>query len=496
MSSSISVLAPSTGKVTGEIPALTVAEVAAQVVAARAAQKEWEAIGFSGRAAVLKRCRRWMVDNLDEFIETIVGDTGKPFEEAQLEVFYATTALGYWAKHAKRDLADETIRTNTPFLIGTRVIAHYRPRGVIGVIGPWNVPLINSFGDAIPALAAGNAVVLKPSEVAPMVALLAKRMIDQCGAPENTFQVATGAGETGAALVDEVDFVHFTGSVETGRKVAARAIETLTPYTLELGGKDPLIVLDDAALERAANAAVYYSMHNSGQICMSIERAYVQAGVYDEFVALVRERVRALRMGQSAGRGSVDIGPMINPPQADKIEAHLADAVKRGATVLEGGGISRNGATFVDPTLLTDVDHSMEIMRDESFGPILPIMKFERIEEAIELANDTPYGLTAKVFTGDTERGAEIGRKLNAGTVSVNSAETTYAAIEVPMGGIKDSGIGARHGEEGIRKYCQKQVLVVTRFAPKRELIWFPYDGRSARIATAAMKLFHRRGGR
>jgi acyl-CoA reductase-like NAD-dependent aldehyde dehydrogenase len=293
---------PVSGALLAEVPELGAAEVAALVDRARAAQPAWQALGFHGRGRVLRRARRWVVDNADRIARTIVGETGKAYEDAQLaEVLYAASAFGFWAGHAPRYLAERRVRSSAPAVLGKRLLVRYEPLGVIGVIGPWNYPLTNSFGDCIPALAAGNAVVLKPSEHTPLTSMLLAEGLAECGLPDGVFAVATGAGPTAEALVDRVDMVQFTGSTATGRKVAVRAAERLIPCSLELGGKDPMIVLSDADLERAANFATYYSMQNAGQTCISIERVYVEEPVYDEFVSKVSEKVRELRVGKPEG---------------------------------------------------------------------------------------------------------------------------------------------------------------------------------------------------
>ena len=394
---------PATGKVIRELPITSADEVRAMVARARDAQPAWEALGFEGRARVLRSARKWVVDNADRVIETIVSETGKTHEDAQLaEIAYAANAFGFWAKRAPEYLADEKVRSANPFVAGRRLVVRYAPLGVVGIIGPWNYPLTNSFGDCIPAMAAGNAVVLKPSEVTPLTSLLMAEAMRECGLPEHVFQVATGLGETGAALVDEVDMVMFTGSTATGRKVAERAARTLTPVSLELGGKDPMIVLADADLERAANAAAYYSMQNSGQTCISIERAYVEAPVYDEFVSRVTGKVAKLRQGESTGPGTVEVGAMTFPKQVEIVQRHVDAARDAGATIRTGGRADRQ---FYAPTVLTEVDHSMACMTEETFGPTLPIMRVQDAEEAIMLANDTEYGLGASVWTRDVTRG-------------------------------------------------------------------------------------------
>jgi hypothetical protein len=289
---------PATGEIVAHVPDMSAEEVAGLVERARAAQPAWEALGFEGRKTVMLEARKWLIQNRRRMIETVVEESGKTFEDAQLaEVFFCADSLGFWGKTAEKYLADEKVKTHTPLLLGKKLIQRYRPRGVIGVIGPWNYPLTNNFGDCIPALMAGNTVVLKPSEVTPLTSLLMAEGMRAAGCPEDVFLVATGRGESGAALIDSADFVMFTGSVATGRKVAAKAAESLTPFTLELGGKDPMIVLRDADLERAANTAVYWSMANGGQICQAVERVYVEEPIYDEFVSKVVEKTQALRQG-------------------------------------------------------------------------------------------------------------------------------------------------------------------------------------------------------
>jgi acyl-CoA reductase-like NAD-dependent aldehyde dehydrogenase len=493
----ISVENPATGTVVGEVPILSAEDVKALAERGRAAQPAWEALGFEGRARVLRRAQKWVLDNQQRLIDTIVSETGKTHEDALLaEIAYVANAFGFWAKNAPEYLADEKIRSANPFVLGRKLVVRYAPLGLIGVIGPWNYPLSNSFGDCIPALAAGNAVILKPSEVTPLTSLVMEEAMRECGLPEAVFQVATGLGETGAALVDEVDMVMFTGSTATGKKVMERAARTLTPVSLELGGKDPMIVLADADIERAANAATYYSMQNGGQTCISIERAYVEAPVYDAFVAKVTEKVRALRQGVPAGPGSVDVGAVTFPKQLDIVSGHVDAARSAGATVLTGGHARADGGRFYEPTVLVDVDHSMACMTEETFGPTLPIMRVHDAEEALKLANDSAYGLAASVWTKDTARGEALARRIEAGVVCVNDAQVNYLALELPMGGWKASGLGSRHGAGGIRKYTRQQSLLVTRMAPKRDLHMFPYKAKTTGLLGRAMKLLYGRGKR
>jgi len=491
---------PATGEIVATVPDLDAGAVGDMARRGRAAQPGWEAYGFDGRAQVLRRAQKWLMDNAERVVATIVSETGKTYEDAEFaEIAYAANAFGFWAREAPEYLADERVRSSQILVKGKKLILRYRPLGLVGVIGPWNYPLTNSFGDCIPALMAGNSVIVKPSEVTPLTSLLMADGLRECGLPDDVLQIATGRGETGAALVEEVDMIMFTGSTRTGRRVAEAAARRLIPCSLELGGKDPMIVLGDADVERAANFATYYSMQNAGQTCISIERVYVEAPVYDEFVAKVSDKVRALRVGRPQGPGSVEVGAITFPPQLQTIEDHVADAREKGARVVTGGRTVENGGggRFYEPTVLVDVDHSMKIMTDETFGPTLPIMKVADVEEAVRLANDSPYGLGASVFTRDTERGEQIARRLDVGAANVNDALINYTVLELPMGGAKASGLGSRHGAGGIRKYTAQQAIVVTpRLALKREVHMYPYKARTSRLLARLFKFMYGRGRR
>ena len=486
----IAVENPATGEVIGHVDDMDATQVAAVVEEARAAQPGWEALGFDGRAKKMRDFRAWLVANRRRAIESLVAEGGKTAEDAMLgDLWYVCDALGFWGRKARDYLADERVRTHSPLLLGKKMVVRYRPLGVVGVIGPWNYPLSNTFGDVIPALMAGNSVVMKPSEITPLTGLLLAEGADAVGIPAGVFSVATGAGETGQALIDHVDMIMFTGSARTGRKVMARAAERLIPVSLELGGKDPMIVLADADLERAANMAVQWSMANSGQICIAVERCYVEEPVYDRFVSSVVEKVSKLRQGTPGEAGSVDVGAMTFPPQIEIVERHVKDAVDKGAKVLVGGKRTAGPGRFYEPTVMTDVDHSMDLMREETFGPVLPIMKVRDAEEAVRLANDTHYGLDASVFTRDVAKGERIARRLEAGNACVNDALMNYLAQEAPFGGAKESGLGSRHGANGIRKYCSQQTILVTRFGPKREPTMFPYKRATAKLFEGLMVL-------
>jgi acyl-CoA reductase-like NAD-dependent aldehyde dehydrogenase len=488
---------PATGEVLGELPDLGPEDVAAMARRGRAAQPAWHALGFEGRGRVLKRMQKWLLDHSDEVVEVIRRETGKTVEDALVaEISYGAAAFGFWADNAEGYLADEQVKSANVLVKGKKLVLRHEPLGLVGVIGPWNYPLTNSFGDCIPALAAGNSVILKPSEVTPYTSLRLAEGLRECGVPEGVFQVATGTGATGAALVDQVDMIMFTGSTATGKKVMAKAAETLTPVSLELGGKDPMVVLSDADVDRAANSAVFWGMFNGGQTCISVERVYVEESIYDQFVQKVVEKAKALRQGYGPA-GSNEVGAMTFPPQLDIVESHVEDAKAKGAKVLVGGHrlADRPGHWF-EPTVLVDVDHSMACMTEETFGPTLPIMKVRDAEEAIRLANDSPYGLGASVFSKDVKRAEAVARRIEAGAVCVNDALVNYTALELPMGGAKASGLGTRHGAGGIRKYCRQQSMLITRIAPKKDLYMYPYRKPVTALLGRTFRLLYGRGKR
>jgi acyl-CoA reductase-like NAD-dependent aldehyde dehydrogenase len=489
---------PATGEVIAHCPDLGAEELGAMARRGREVQPAWEALGFEGRGRILRRMQKWLFDHQEEVIAVVRSETGKTYEDALMTDFsYGASAFGFWAENAEEYLADEKVKSSNVMVKGKKLVLRYRPLGLVGVIGPWNYPITNSFGDCIPALAAGNSVILKPSEVTPLTSLKLAEGMRECCIPDGVFLVATGTGATGAALVDVVDMIMFTGSTATGKKVMTRAAETLTAVSLELGGKDPMIVLSDADVERAANTALYYGMLNGGQTCISVERVYVEEPVYDAFVAKVTEKARALRQGFEPGPGTNDVGAMTFPPQVDIVERHVEDAKAKGARVLVGGSRgSHASGNWYEPTILVDVDHSMECMTEETFGPTLPIMKVRDEEEAIRLANDSPYGLAASVFGKDTKHAESVARRIEAGAVCVNDAIINYTALELPMGGAKASGLGSRHGAGGIRKYCQQQAILVTRIAGKKDPHMYPYSARRTKLLGRFFKFLYGRGKR
>jgi acyl-CoA reductase-like NAD-dependent aldehyde dehydrogenase len=486
---------PATGEHIASLPATTAEELERLVAAARQAQPAWAELGVGARCEILKAMRSWLAAQSDRVVGTLVSETGKTHEDAQLiELSYCLAALSFWAAQAPSYLAERRFLARTPLVLGRRIVTRYVPRGVVGVIGPWNYPLINSFGDCIPALAAGNSVILKPSELTPLTSLLIAEGLAASGVPDGVFGLATGGGETGGRLIDLVDFVMFTGSAEIGRTVAERAARSLTPFALELGGKDAMIVLEGADLERAANVAVYYAMANAGQACVSIERVYAEDAIYDRFLEKLTRKVAALRNGPPTGPGSVDVGAITTARQLDIIEAHVADALAKGARVVVGGKRGSPPGRFFEPTLLVDVDHTMACMTEETFGPTLPLMRVADAEEAISRVNDSRYGLGASVFARDVEAGERIARRLQVGSVCVDDAAINYFALAAPMGGVKESGIGVRHGAEGLRKFTTAQTIVLApRWVPRREPQMYPFSARRTRLLGRIVRLLYGR---
>ena len=475
----------------GVVAELTVDDpesVAAAAERARGAQAAWGKLSVRERAAALRAARRELVRDRSAILELLDRETGKPRFDTVGELFGVCLEIGYLARRAHRFLKPR--RRSPKPLFGKRALVSYRPRGLIGVIAPWNAPLNLALGDAAPALLAGNAVLVKPSEVTPLAVRRAVEAMNRA-LPADLLQVLVGAAETGAALVDHVDMICVTGSPETGRRVMQRASLRLTPTLLELGGKDPMIVLGDANLERAANAAAWGGCMMTGQVCMSVERVYVEAPVADAFTSAIVDKVRSLRSGANGPEAEIDFGAFTSRRQVETVERHLADAVAKGARVLTGGRRRGGGeVVFFEPTVIADVDHSMLLMQEETFGPVIPIMKVADAEEAIRLANDSCYGLNASVWTRDVSRGIELARRIDSGSVCVNECLLSAGCSDLPFGGVKQSGVGMRHGgAEGLRQFCVAQAMLVDRGARKRELAWFPYSVKRARWMERLMGL-------
>jgi betaine-aldehyde dehydrogenase len=486
---------PATGEVIRTVTVDAPERVRDVVGRVRAAQPAWEALGNEGRHRHLARLRDWLIDNYDRVADTMQTETGKVRADAASETVYLTDIINFYGSRADRYIGDEQLRPHSALTASKQLKIQYRPYPVVGIISPWNFPLILSLGDAIPALQAGAAVVIKPSEFTPLgLTEVVEAWKNEIGGPD-VLDCVHGTGETGGALVDAVDYVQFTGSDRTGRKVMARAAETLTPVSLELGGKDPMIVLRDADVDRAANAAAWGGMANSGQICMSVERIYVEEPVYDEFVEKLTREVKGLRQGQDGNRYEKDVGAMTSPNQTAIVEEHVSEAVAAGARALTGGHPVEGAGDYYEPTVLVDVDHSMKVMRDETFGPVVGVMKVHDEEEAVRLANDTRYGLSGAVF-GEKDHAEQVARRIECGAINVNDVLTNYFAANVPMGGWKQSGIGFRHGEWGIKKFCRPESIVITRFGGKREPVWFPYTPRRRNLLRRLTTFFNARGRR
>jgi acyl-CoA reductase-like NAD-dependent aldehyde dehydrogenase len=480
---------PADGRFVGSVPNTTAPEVQAVATALRQAQPAWEDLGPDGRAIHLRAWRDWFLDNERQLGEMVQAETGKAWNDASLEPLFAVDLINYFTKHAAEFLAPRKVAPHGPAGAAKRLRVTFRPYPLVGLITPWNGPIGNPILDVVGALLAGAAVLTKPSEFTPLSWTEAVRgWREDIGAPP-ILACVTGDGSTGAAVVDAVDMVMFTGSARTGRKIAARAGERLIPCSLELGGKDAMIVLADADIDRAASAAVWGSMFNAGQACISVERVYVEAPVYDEFVTKVTARAQALRVGMDRpGEFGTELGAIATAAQLDIIEAHVRDALSKGARLMTGGQRGDQGL-FFEPTVLVDVDHTMDCMRHETFGPTLPIMKVGDEEEAIRLANDSPYGLSASLFTRDPARADRLAARLEAGAVNINNVLTNFFQLTLPMGGWKESGLGTRLGANALLKFCRPQAQVSERLNLAAEPYWYPVSRRKATLQARFMRL-------
>jgi succinate-semialdehyde dehydrogenase/glutarate-semialdehyde dehydrogenase len=475
---------PATGEEVGRVPLDSAEEVAEAVKGARLAQSAWAEQSYTERGKIVMRARRIVLDDMEEIALLVSRETGKPVAEAiSMELAPALDLMQFFARRTKHLLRAEKLNIGQYGLMGRTSRIVYQSLGTIGIISPWNFPWAIPLGEVVMALMAGNAVILKPSELTPLVGLKIADVFKRAGLTDGLLQVVTGDGATGAALVEAgVDKIMFTGSVATGKRVAQAAAKTLTPVVLELGGKDPMIVLEDAEVETAAAAAVWGAFSNSGQACASVERCYVHENVAQQFIKSVVEKTLALK--QDVGTiEDTDIGSMSSERQIVIVEEHVHDAVNRGASVLAGG--QRTGSpqgAFYEPTVITGVDHTMTIMREETFGPVLPVMVFKTEDEAVRLANDSVFGLTASVWTKDTRRGRRIAERIEAGTVMVNEVLYTHGIAQTPWGGMKQSGLGRTHGRLGLLELVAPQHVHVNRIARLHDLWWFSYTPRAGRL--------------
>jgi succinate-semialdehyde dehydrogenase/glutarate-semialdehyde dehydrogenase len=482
---------PATLEPIDEIEVATADDVRAAVETARKAQPAWAGLSVRERARFLKRALAALIARQDELVDVIVRESGKPRSEAlMMEIFAGADALAFYARRAERWLRPEKRRLHGILRFTKKLRIAYRPLGVVGVISPWNGPFILALNPTIQALVAGNAVILKPSEVTPRSSAAVGEIFEAAGLPAGLLQVLHGDGETGAALVAAgVEKIAFTGSVATGRRVAEGCARTLTPCVLELGGKDPMVVCADADLDRAAAGAVAGAFMNTGQYCCGTERVYVVDAVADEFVSNVLARVARLRQGDS---GEFDVGPLFWDRQLEIVERQVAEAVAAGARALAGG--RRNPelrGLYYEPTVLVDVTPEMALMREETFGPVLPIVRVRDEEEALRLANASDFGLGANVWTRDAHRAEELAGRLETGSVCVNDMTMTYGVQEAPFGGRKLSGLGQLNGETGVRAFTWAQPVVIDRLGGRAAASHYPYTRKKEQGLARAVRWLH-----
>ncbi|GAB3607167.1 succinic semialdehyde dehydrogenase [Conyzicola nivalis] len=476
------VIAPFTGEVSHEVPISTAHDVAAAAAAGRVAQHAWLAAGPAHRRAVLLRAHDLLLRNSEELMNTLQSETGKTRGQAFEEVFSGASVTRYYAVSAHSVLASSRRRSGIPFVVSTRV--SYRPKGMVGVITPWNYPLSLSLMDVIPALAAGNGVVQKADNQGALTILASRRAFIEAGVPAALWSVVAGDGaEIGNAVVDNADYVCFTGSTPTGTSVGVRAAGRLIGASLELGGKNPLIVLDDVDPAKAAADAVYACYSSMGQLCVSIERIYVQRHVADSFTRLFVERVAQLKQGADLAF-STDVGSLTSAAQLERVQAHVDDAVAKGAMLLTGGRARPDlGPFFFEPTVLADVTDDMLCATEETFGPVVAIHVVQSEDEAVAAANASEFGLNASVFAGSVSRARRVAERLDAGSVNINEGyRATFSSIDAPMGGMKQSGLGRRNGPEGLLRFVEARTV-----AASTGLFTLPRSGREFAASAGLM---------
>lgn len=471
---------PATGEALREFACAGNDEVHAAVARARAAQPAWHELGLKNRVENIRRFQELLHGRKSQVASQITLEAGKPRVEALLtEVLVVLDAAAFCIRNAYFLLRDEPVpHANLAMKTKSGRIVR-EPYGVIGIISPWNYPFSIPATETLAALVAGNAVVLKPSEFTSLVALELRSLLLEAGVPEDIFQVVIGDGSTGASLISSnIDKLIFTGSVGTGKRIAQAAASRLLPVVLELGGKDPMLVLEDANIDVASSGAVWGAFVNAGQTCLSVERCYVHRALYDGFLEACVRKTKQLRIGNGMN-SEIDVGPMIHERQLAIVEKQVEDARARGARVLTGGTRRRDlGPNFYTPTVLADVTHEMEIMRGETFGPVLPIMPFDSEEQAIELANDSDYGLAASIWTADRSRAQNIASRLQAGTVMINDTVACFGISEAPHGGVKASGIGRTHGKFGLEEMVRIKYIDSDRLPGLKKIWWYGYGER------------------
>jgi acyl-CoA reductase-like NAD-dependent aldehyde dehydrogenase len=485
---------PSTGEGFAQASLLGRDQAGAALDAAREAFPAWAALSFRERGAHLLRLREAVVAQADELARLVAREQGKPAAEAHLaEIFPSLEALKHLALHAEDVLREDPVESQVLLFAHKDARVMYAPYGVVLVITPWNYPFSISLTGVAAALAAGNTVVLKPAPATTLIGLRIGALVREAGLPPGVVNVVSVSDEVAAGLVEDarVSKIVFTGSVATGKKIMAAAAKNLTPVVLELGGKDAAVVARDADLDRAARGIVWGAFLNAGQTCASVERVYVEEPVAAAFLEKVVAETKQLRQGDPR-KADVDVGPLTLERQRRIVEEHVTDAVSKGAKVLTGGSVPAGPGFFYPPTVLTGVDHQMRIMREETFGPVLPVMAVRDLDEAIRLANDSEYGLTASGWTRSPETARRLQESLQAGVVTINDCASSFGEPTAPWGGFKHSGIGRTHGLAGLREMVQ--VKYVTRDeSPRPALWWYPYDADLARVASLTHRALHGR---
>ncbi len=472
----IEVFSPLNQKKIGEVKVFTIEEAKEAIKRAREAQKYWADLSIEERCKKMLDFADVLYARAEEVANLISSENGKTiYESYMFEIIPILHLTTYFARKAREILSPKKISISV--FKNRASYIHYKPRGTMLVISPWNFPLSIPAGEVIMGLIAGNSVILKPASLTPLIALKLRELFDEAGLNKDIFQVITGPGALASQIIEtgEINYVNFTGSTKVGREVASLCGKMLIPCSMELGGKDAAIVCHDADIDAAARSVVWGAFANSGQICASIERAYVHESIFDEFVQKAVEITRSLRQANTIENPDADIGAMTDKNQIKVVERHIEDAKAKGAVVLTGGKRSKIGEMFFEPTILINVDDSMPASCEESFGPILPIMKFKTEDEAIERANNSCYGLTACVYTKDQERAKRIAERLEAGTVMINDALMTHAFPETPWMGVKESGIGRVHSDDGLRDLCQAY-HVNYEVIPMKNMVWYPYS--------------------
>ncbi|MGC1687627.1 MAG: aldehyde dehydrogenase family protein [Candidatus Acidiferrales bacterium] len=469
----------SSGNVAGEIRATPVGAIPEIMARARAAQRMWAARTIESRCALIRKLRDAIYDYRDEITSAISLETGKPHVEAIFsELVLALDTTDFLSRRAAEWLRPERIPHHNIAVKAKTGWLQFEAHGVVAVISPWNYPFSIPISEIVPALVAGNAVLLKPSELTPQVGALIGKVAAAAKLPDGLLQVLQGGGALGAAIIEaRPDKVCFTGSVETGRRIAEACARLLIPTVLELGGKDAMIVLDDADLDTASSAAVWGAFTNCGQACLSVERIYVDASIAERFTQMCVEKAGKLRLGPPSD-ADAEIGPMIRPRQMERVEEQLRDAVAKGARILAGGRRRPElGPSFFEPTVVANVDHSMDLMREETFGPVLAIAAVKSADEAVALANDSEFGLSASVWTGDSERGKAIASRLRAGSVMVNDVASYYGVCEAPHGGSGASGWGRAHSRLGLLEMVRVKYVDLDRLPRTPKAWWYGYSG-------------------